>query len=350
MRKTSLIAAFAALILLFCCIACKENNSDNTLKTYLTSTETGLKTGGIKIIPIETPKGKFNVWTKRIGNNPKIKLLLLNGGPGGTHECFESFESFLPAEGIEFIYYDQLGCGNSDNPKDTAMWDLPRYVEEVEQVRKALNLDKDNFYLLGHSWGGILAMQYALKYQQNIKGLIISNMMSSCPQYGKYADEVLAKQMPPEVLAEIRAIEAKKDFANPRYMELLVPNFYEKHILRMPAAMWPDPINRMFAKLNQSLYVTMQGPSEFGISGKLEKWDVTGQLKTLSVPTLVVGAQHDTMDPEHMKWMSKEVQNGSFLYCANGSHCAYWDDQEVYMAGLIAFLKGVNEGKMKGIL
>lgn len=350
MRKTSLIAAFAALTLLFCCISCKENNSDNTLKTYLTSTETGLKTGGIKIIPIETPKGKFNVWTKRIGNNPKIKLLLLNGGPGGTHECFESFESFLPAEGIEFIYYDQLGCGNSDNPKDTAMWDLPRYVEEVEQVRKALNLDKDNFYLLGHSWGGILAMQYALKHQQNIKGLIISNMMSSCPQYGKYADEVLAKQMPPEVLAEIRAIEAKKDFANPRYMELLVPNFYEKHILRMPAATWPDPINRMFAKLNQSLYVTMQGPSEFGISGKLEKWDVTGQLKTLSVPTLVVGAQHDTMDPEHMKWMSKEVQNGSFLYCANGSHCAYWDDQEVYMAGLIAFLKGVNEGKVKGIL
>jgi proline iminopeptidase len=118
------------------------------------------------------------------------------------------------------------------------MWDLPRYVEEVEQVRTALNLTKDNFYLYGKSWGGILAMEYALKYQQNLKGLIISNMMSSCPDYGKYAEDVLSKQMPTTVLAEVRALEAKKDFENPRYMELLIPNYYEKHILRKPYASW----------------------------------------------------------------------------------------------------------------
>ena len=328
-------------------ISCKEERKVATDQSYFKSNETGLKTGGIKIIPIETPKGKFNIWTKTIGNNPKIKVLLLNGGPGGTHECFESFESFFPAEGIEFIYYDQLGCGNSDNPKDETMWDLARFVEEVEQVRIALHLDKDNFYLLGHSWGGILAMQYALKYQQNLKGLIISNMMSSCPDYGKYADNVLAKQMSPAVLAEVRSIEAKKDFGNPRYMELLIPNFYEKHILRAPYAAWPDPILRMFSKLNQSLYVTMQGPSEFGIAGNLEKWDVKSQLITLKVPTLTIGAKNDTMDPEHMKWMSKEVQNGSFLYCPNGSHCALYDDQEIYMTGLTKFILGVNEGQKK---
>ena len=328
-------------------ISCKEEHKEAAKQSYFKSNETGLKTGGIKIIPIETPKGKFNIWTKTIGNNPKIKVLLLNGGPGGTHECFESFESFFPAEGIEFIYYDQLGCGNSDNPKDETMWDLPRFVEEVEQVRIALHLDKDNFYLLGHSWGGILAMQYALKYQQNLKGLIISNMMSSCPDYGKYADNVLAKQMSPDVLAEVRSIEAKKDFGNPRYMELLIPNFYEKHILRAPYAAWPEPVLRMFSKLNQSLYVTMQGPSEFGIAGNLEKWDVKSQLKTLNVPTLTIGAKYDTMDPEHMKWMSKEVQNGSFLYCPNGSHCALYDDQEIYMTGLTKFILGVNEGQKK---
>ena len=341
--------AAACIVVLLATVftACKEANKENSLQSYFKSNETGLKTGGIKIVSIETPKGKFNVWTKTFGNNPKIKVLLLNGGPGGTHECFESFENFFPAEGIEFIYYDQLGCGNSDNPKDTAMWDLPRYVEEVEQVRTALNLTKDNFYLLGHSWGGILAMQYALKYQQNLKGLIISDMMSSCPDYGKYADEVLAKQMDPSVLAEIRALEAKKDFNNPRYMALLYPNFYEKHILRLPLASWPDPMNRMFSKLNQSLYVTMQGPSEFGIAGKLEKWDVKAELKKLTVPTLTIGAKYDTMDPEHMKWMSKEVQNGSFLFCPNGSHCSMYDDQEIYMAGLIKFIKGVNDGQRK---
>ena len=252
--------------------SCKQETIATQNEYFAQSTDS-IQNGGVKVIPITTPKGTFNVWTKRIGNNPKIKVLLLNGGPGATHEYFECFENFLPAEGIEFIYYDQLGCGNADNPNDTSMWDLPRYVEEVEQVRKALKLDNTNFYLLGHSWGGILAMEYATKYQNNMKGLIISNMMASCPEYDQYANEVLSKQMNPEVLAELMKIEANNDFSNPRYMELLLPNFYEKHILRFPAKDWPEPVNRSFAKMNQSLYVTMQGPSEFGISGKLENWD-----------------------------------------------------------------------------
>ena len=306
---------------------------------YYQIDSTKIQVGGVKIIPITNNGKTFNVWTKRIGNNPKIKLLLLNGGPGATHEYFECFENFLPAEGIEFIYYDQLGCGNSDNPNDTLYWSLPRYVEELEQVRKALDLTKDNCYVLGHSWGGILAMQYALKYQNNIKGLIISNMMSSCPEYGKYADEVLALQMKPEVVYEINDIEAKKDFSNPRYMELLLPNFYEQHILRLPSEDWPEPVNRSFAKMNQSLYVTMQGPSEFGIAGNLEKWDVTNELKNIKIPTLVIGAQFDTMDPKFMKKMSTLFPNGSYLYCSKGSHMAFYDDQQTYFKGLIAFLK-----------
>ena len=130
------------------------------LTTYFPAPGTAvLADGGVQMVPIKTAKGTFNVWTKRFGSNPRIKLLLLNGGPGATHEYFECMESFLPREGIEFIYYDQLGCGNSDNPKDTAMWSLPRYVEEVEQVRQALNLDSSNFYLLGHSWGGRIRPQ-----------------------------------------------------------------------------------------------------------------------------------------------------------------------------------------------
>jgi proline iminopeptidase len=256
-------------------------------------------------------------------------------------------ESFLPAEGIEFIYYDQLGTGNSDNPKDTAMWSLPRYVEEVEQVRQALKLDSTNFYLLGHSWGGILALEYALKYQQNLKALVISDMMASGPDYGKYANEVLAKQFDPKVLARIREIEAKGDFQNPEYMKLLIPNFYEKHICRLPSDQWPEPLNRSLGKLNESLYVTMQGPSEFGISGKLLKWDRKADLPKISVPALSIGAKYDTMDPEHMKWMATQFQNGSYLYCPNGSHMSMYDDQQTYMTGLIKFIKGVDAGEKK---
>ena len=331
----------AKLILVFTIaffVSCQKGTTD-TPSVYFEKTADSIQNGGVKVIPIITSKGTFKVWTKRIGNNPKIKLLLLNGGPGATHEYFECFENFLPAEGIEIIYYDQLGCGNSDNPNDVALWDLARYVEEVEQVRKALNLDASNFYMLGHSWGGILAMEYALKYQNNMKGLIISNMMSSCPEYGKYADEVLSKQMDPKVLAELNHIEAAKDFTNPRYMELLIPNFYEKHILRFPAKDWPEPVNRSFAKMNQSLYVSMQGPSEFGISGKLEKWDRKADLKNITIPTLVIGAKYDTMDPKHMEEMSKLVQNGTYLFCPKGSHMDFYDDQKVYFEGLIPFLK-----------
>jgi len=334
-------ATFFLVVLLSFFVSCQKIVSENS-SVYFEKSNDSIQNGGVKVIPITTSKGTFNVWTKRIGNNPKIKLLLLNGGPGATHEYFECFENFLPAEGIEIIYYDQLGCGNSDNPNDVALWDLGRYVEEVEQVRKALNLDESNFYVLGHSWGGILAMEYTLKYQHNMKGLIISNMMSSCPEYGKYADEVLAKQMNPKVLAEINKIEAAKDFANPRYMELLIPNFYEKHILRFPSKDWPEPVNRSFAKMNQSLYVTMQGPSEFGISGKLEKWDRKSDLKKITIPTLVIGAKYDTMDPNHMSAMSKLVQNGTYLYCSKGSHMAFYDDQKAYFEGLIAFLNKSN--------
>jgi proline iminopeptidase len=337
------IRSLASLALAVLFIACSQREESSALKTYFKTDETGVQTGGIKMIPIVTPKGTYHVWTKRFGNNPRIKLLMLHGGPGATREYFECFESFLPQEGIEFIYYDQLGSAYSDQPKDKDLWTTERFVEEVEQVRQALGLNKDNFYLLGHSWGGILAMEYVLKYQQHLKGLIISNMMASAPEYDAYAQNVLAKQMDPAILKQIRAFESRKDYENPKYMELLIPNFYMEHICRLKE--WPDPLNRAFAKMNKDVYVLMQGPSEFGLSGRLDKWDRKADLKNISVPTLVVGAKYDTMDPEHMKWISTQVQNGSYLFCPNGSHIDMFDDQQVYMAGLMKFLKGVDDGK-----
>jgi proline iminopeptidase len=296
-----------------------------------------------KLIPIDTPIGKFNIWTKRIGNNPRIKLLLLHGGPGMTHELFESFENFLPVEGIEFYYYDQLGSFASENPNETSLWTVERFVDEVEQVRKALELNKDNFYLLGHSWGGLLALEYALSYQNNLKGLIISNMMSSAPDYAKYAENVLAKGLDPEVLKVIRELEADNDYENPKYMQLLVPNFYLKHVCRLQP--YPEAINRAISHTNNVIYTLMQGPSEFGISGLLEKWNRKDDLSKLQVPTLMIGATFDTMDPEHMKWMATQVQQGSVLICPNGSHCSMWDDQEHYFPGLIRFIKSVDKGE-----
>ncbi|MDH5788522.1 MAG: alpha/beta fold hydrolase, partial [Candidatus Bathyarchaeota archaeon] len=111
-----------------------------------------VKTGGVKIIHVD---GKYNVWTKKIGNS-NTKMLTLHGGPGATHEYFECFEDFLPQAGIEFYYYDQLGSAYSDQPKDKTLWTIDRFREEVEQVRVTLGLN--NFYLYGQSWGGMLGI------------------------------------------------------------------------------------------------------------------------------------------------------------------------------------------------
>jgi len=332
------------IISIFLSIAsCKQNAPSNgpLVNDYFNYGDS-IESGGVKMIPIKTPVGDFKVWTKRFGNNPKIKILLLHGGPAMTHEYMECFETFFQRQGFEFYEYDQLGSYYSDQPKDSSLWTVDRFVEEVDQVRQAIGADSTNFYILGNSWGGILAMEYALKYQKNLKSLLVANMVASAPEYAKYAEDVLAKQMKPEVLAEVKELEAKKDFANPRYMELLMPNFYKEHLCRLND--FPDAFNRSMKHANGEIYTMMQGPSEFGISGRLANWDIKNRLKEITVPTLMVGAKHDTMDPKAMEEQSKLVKKGQFLYCPNGSHLSMWDDQKVFMTGVIKFIKDVDTG------
>ncbi|MBS1621444.1 MAG: proline iminopeptidase-family hydrolase [Bacteroidetes bacterium] len=346
----NLLIVFSVMLIVFSCTqpGTETTGSNMPVSQYFNYGDTGVQTAGVKLIPVTTPAGIFKVWTKRFGNNPKIKVLLLHGGPAAGHEYMECFESFFPNEGFEFYEYDQLGAPYSDQPKDSSLWTIPRFVDEVEQVRKAIGADSTNFYVLGNSWGGILGMEYALKYQGNLKGLIVANMVASAPEYGKYAEEVLSKTMDPKILNEIKSIEAKGDFGNPRYMELLMPNFYKQHICRL--AEWPDAINRTFAHLGgmevpSQIYTIMQGPSEFGISGRLANWDIKNRLKEIRIPTLMVGAKFDTMDPKAMEEQSKMVQKGRYLYCPNGSHMSMWDDQKVFMDGVIEFIHDVNDGK-----
>ncbi|MGH9105087.1 MAG: proline iminopeptidase-family hydrolase [Acidimicrobiales bacterium] len=299
--------------------------------------------GGARRIPIDTPAGRFSVWTKRVGNNPGLKLLPLHGGPGATSEYFEAFDSYLPAAGVEYYYYDQLGSWRSDQPDEPSLWELDRFVDEVEQVRQALGLNRGNFVLLGQSWGGILAIEYALAHQEHLRGLVISNMMASAPAYNAYAEQVLMPALDPAALAEIQALEAASETGSSRYMELLAPHYYEHHLLRMPAAQWPDPAQRAFAHINPKVYVPMQGPSEMGMSAdaKLAHWDRVKHLSRIEVPTLVVGARYDTMDPVHMEMMAGRLAKGRYLYCDKGSHLAMYDDQGTYMAGLLDFLDGL---------
>src|ERR1700741_2107871 len=142
MRKISLLLSIPVLL----AAGCNNTAPAPSLESYFAPKDSGVQTAGVKMVPIQTPVGTFKVWTKDIGNNPRIKVLLLHGGPAATHEYMECFESFFPKQGFEFIEYDQLGSFYSDQPRDSSLWTTERFVEEVEQVRQALNCDSSNFY------------------------------------------------------------------------------------------------------------------------------------------------------------------------------------------------------------
>lgn len=349
-RMKNLTIQLFAAALLFGCSPAETTDASEAAETIACEAYldySGLEdkiSGGARMIDISTPAGDFRVWTKRVGNNPTQKVLLLHGGPGFTHEYFEVFDSYFPKAGIEYYYYDQLGSHYSDQPGDTSLWNIPRFVEEVEQVRRALGLHKENFYILGHSWGGILGMEYALKYQENLKGLIISNMMSSIPAYVRYAEETLAPGLPADALAEIRELEATGRYTDERYLSLVEEHYYPKHVLRMPLDEWPEPVLRSSANANYDIYLMMQGPSEFGVVGDatLKDWDRTEDLARITVPTLSVGAAYDTMDPDFMKMMAEKLPAGQYHHCPNGAHWAMYDDADNYFRGVIDFVKEVD--------
>jgi len=341
MSRTFKLAASAALLLV---CGCRRSDGDNTtvaaapVSYYDNSGHPDAWTGGARKITISTPKGPHQVWIKRFGNNPKLKLLLLTGGPGLSHAYLEVMDSYLPAEGVEYYHYDQLETGESDRPNDPDLWTLARYVDEVDQVRKAIGGNKSNFCLLGHSWGGLLAMEYALAHQDQMKCLVISNMMASIPAYNAYAKKVLEPKMDQAVLKQILSMEATGQTEQPKYMQLLIPNWYEQHILRRPAAQWPEPVLRSEENMNRKFYVTMQGPSEMGASGRLVNWDRFNDLKKIEIPTLVISGKYDTMDPAYMAAMARQLPHGE-LAATNGGHMDMYDDQPTYFAKLIAFLR-----------
>ncbi|HTO75315.1 MAG TPA: proline iminopeptidase-family hydrolase [Thermoanaerobaculia bacterium] len=295
-----------------------------------------VKTGGIRMLPVD---GKYRVWTKKVGRGP-IKLLTLHGGPGCTHEYFECFEDFLPQEGVEFYYYDQLGSAYSDQPDDASLWTVDRFREEVEQVRRGLGLD--NFYLLGHSWGGMLAIEYALEYPQHLKGLVISDMTASIPSYMAYAAKLRAA-LPKDVIAVLDRYEVKGEYDAPEYQEAMIGKVYREHLCRLDP--WPDPVERTLKHLAMPVYKTMQGPNEFVITGNFKNWDRWNDLPKIRVPTLVTGARHDTMNPEDIRREGRLLPNSRVWISETGSHLAMYDDQPGYFAALIGFLKDVEAGR-----
>jgi proline iminopeptidase len=171
-------------------------------------------------------------------------------------------------------------------------------------------------------------------------------MMASIPARNAYADSTLKPAMGPEALAEIGRLEAAGDYENPRYMRLVIPHFYEKHMLRIPVGAWPEPMRRSIRHWNQAISERILGLSALSLGGMLADWDRTADLGRLEVPTLIIGATHDIDDPAHMTWMAGQVQYGRYLHCPDGSHLALYDDPQPYFEGLVRFITDVDAGRV----
>lgn len=234
------------------------------------------------------------------------------------------------------IYYDQLGCGNSDRPDDTSLWTLERYLTEVEEVRHGLGLD--SFVLYGHSWGGMLTIEYALRHEKDghLRGIIVSNMVASIDSFlacaAKWKDTLR-----PESRRTVDEIESGGDWENPEYERIMMEELYPQMICRIQP--WPEPLVRSFRLVNMGIYVQMQGHSEFVVTGNMKGWDSWSRLPNIQTRALILGAENDEMAPQDMKKMAEVMPNAVARICPQGSHMAFWDDQDCFFEYLLDFLK-----------
>lgn len=286
-----------------------------------------------KIVPIGDG---LHVWTRRVGKSP-IKILLLHGGPGSTHEYLEPFADYLPQEGIEIYFYDQLGSYHSDQPDDPTLWTMDRFREEVETVRK--HLDLKDFYLYGSSFGGFLAIEYAIKYQANLKGLILSNTTASIASYIDYINE-LREKLPEDILSKIKAYEEKEMFNDPNYAKLIKQHLDNQYICRLDP--WPATVIRGGSHKALQVYNTMHGPNEFIVTGNYGAWNRWDDLHKIKTETLVLGAKYDSMSIADQERMGSLIPNSRVNICPKGSHLSMWDDPENYFRFIKKFVEDVE--------
>lgn len=291
---------------------------------------------------IVTLDNGYHIWTNTQGHGD-IKLLCLHGGPGGNHEYWENFGEQLADLGVQVTMYDQLGSWYSDQPdySDPAIADeyltYDYYLEELEEVRTKLGLD--NFYLIGQSWGGALAMMYALKYGQHLKGLIVSSMVDNIDEYVTHINELREKTLTPEAVAYMKECEEKDDLDNARYQGY-VDVLNREYVDRKQ----PEAIRHLISTMATPVYNAFQGNNEFVITGKLKLWDIRDQLSRITMPTLLTFGEHETMPLTTAKRMARDIPHARLETTPGGGHHHMIDNAPVYFAHLKKFLSDVETG------
>src|SRR5579872_4261 len=278
------------------------------------------------------------VWYRSVGGGEHkgIPLLLLHGGPGFPHDYLDNL-SALASETRRVIFYDQLGCGRSDQPNEPERWQVPRFVDEVGMVRKALGLER--VHILGQSWGGMLAIEYALTQPEGLVSLILSNTTSSIPLWIAEANRLRA-ELPPEVNATLLRHEAAGTTDTSEYQEAMQV-FYNRHVIRVPM---PDYVQRAFDTHSELVYNTMNGPSEFHVIGTIKDWDRTDRLDEIHVPTLILSGRYDEATPVINEILRKGITGSEWIVFEQSSHLSHVEEADLYMQTVQAFLKRVEQG------
>jgi len=282
---------------------------------------------------IEVPGGR--VWYRSVGEG-RTPLLCLHGGPGFTHYYLEPLEAL--ADRRQVIFYDQLGCGRSDRPEDASLWTVDRFVEELAQVREALGLSR--LHLFGSSWGGMLAMQYTLDRRPELESLILCGSPASMIRWVKDCDELLAAQ-PADVRRAIREHEEAGFTACPEYQSAIL-GFYREHVCRLSP--WPAGLERSFAEAGYSVYTTMNGPSEFTVTGTLKTWDIMDRLPEIQVPTLLVGGRHDECRPGHLEEMHRRIAGSRLVIIEDASHLCFAEQPDEFTGLVNSYLDSREAG------
>ncbi|PWK15606.1 proline iminopeptidase-family hydrolase [Tumebacillus permanentifrigoris] len=277
---------------------------------------------------VEVTGGK--VWYQVIGEGSDLPLLLLHGGPGSTGFGFENLEPLTDERQI--VIYDQLGCGYSDRPDDVSLWQLDRFVEELEQVRHALGLKE--FHLLGHSWGTMLAASYLQTRPQGVRSVIFSSPCLSALLWAKDQAEHL-REFPQEMQETVARCEAEGTTDSEEYQAAII-QYYKRHLCRIDSP--PRPEDR---QTNSVVYNTMWGPSEFCATGNLKSYDVTSTLHEIEIPTLFLCGRYDETKPETLAYYQSLVPGSKLHVFEHSAHKAYLEETDEYVRVVREFLRTV---------
>lgn len=272
----------------------------------------------------------FNIYYRSWGDS-NVTLVCLHGGPGSTHEYLITL-SKLAESGLRVVMYDQLGCGQSDSPKDNLLFTIESAAEEVEQFRRELNLGK--VHLLGQSYGGFLALEYTLRYPESVRTLILSNTAASVPKTVREMNELRTK-LPARIRSTLRKYESADDLQNPEYLAA-VKYLYQKHVCRLRP--WPPEVEKIFVTWNQRIYQHMWGPNEFYVTGNLKNWDVSARLNEIKIPTLILVGKHDELPPPLSVDMHRRIRGSKLVTFARGSHLLMFEEPERYITTIKNFI------------